>query len=45
MTDDTRHTSTLREAAHMLLRPGGGQQALPRQAYLPQDSNRTPGGQ
>ena len=24
MTNDTRHTSTLREAAHMLLRPGGG---------------------
>ena len=24
MTDDTRHTSTLREAAHMPLRPGGG---------------------
>lgn len=24
MTDDTRHTSTLPEAAHMPLRPGGG---------------------
>ncbi len=24
MTNDTRHTSTLPEAAHMLLRSGGG---------------------